>query len=359
MTAPPVLVACGQDQLLDHIRAAAAAAGVPVSVTTEPARIRELWTQAGLVLIGVDQAARVAGLALPWRRGVHVVGAEAEVLLGWSAPLGAAALLLPDQAGLLGSLLGDGAQMTPPGNRLSVVAGSGGVGASTLAAALAHRAARKQGGVALVELDPDGAGLDLMMGVEAAPGWRWPDLAGAQGHIGDLRERLPRSGRVDLVACGRERGLPATSGQASTRPTGEHAVRPGSRLGLPPVGAVRAVLASLQRSHRLVVIDHAWEGLPPEGRVLVVVAADPRGVLAARARLARLGLTGAGLVVRQGPGRRLEPQLIAEILQLPVLGRIGHHRRLPLAAELGDPPGRQRDAFARQVDALLAEVGDD
>ena len=65
---------------------------------------------------------------------------------------------------------------------LGVVGARGGVGASTLAAALAARGARRTASV-LVDLDAAAPGLDLLVGLEDDPGVRWPDLAGAAGAI--------------------------------------------------------------------------------------------------------------------------------------------------------------------------------
>ena len=88
---------------------------------------------------------------------------------------------------------------------LRLVGGSGGVGATTLACGLAQRGHRQGLQVALVELDPCGGGVDLVFGAEQAKGWRWPDLASATGHIGDLRGQLPNVSGVDLVSTGRSR----------------------------------------------------------------------------------------------------------------------------------------------------------
>ncbi|MGZ4743893.1 MAG: P-loop NTPase [Oryzihumus sp.] len=64
---------------------------------------------------------------------------------------------------------------------IGVVGGSGGVGATVLAAALATRAAATGRTVACVDGDVLGGGLDVTFGLEQEPGLRWPDLAAALG----------------------------------------------------------------------------------------------------------------------------------------------------------------------------------
>lgn len=351
------LVISSDERLLDHAHSAAASARMNVVVSLEAATIRAAWRTAALVLIGVESGALVAGLGLPERHGVHLIGREAAPLLGWSVPLGASALVLPDQSGVLAQLMGDGvARLGERATLITVLGGSGGVGASTLAAALAQRGCARGLDSALVEHDPDGAGIDLLFGAESAPGWRWPDLVSARGHIGDLHGQLPNVSGVDLVSCGRAVGQ--LSSPVPRRATGEAVAHPALTPGFE---AVRAVLDSLMASHDLVVVDHAAadDVSATIGTALVVAAADARGALAARARIRRLGLQTAGLVVRTGPGRRLHPDHVAETVGLRLIGVIGQLRALPLAQEVGDPPGRARGRFARQVDRVLSAVLDD
>ena len=43
----------------------------------------------------------------------------------------------------------------------------------------------------LIDADPRSGGLDLLLGAERTAGWRWPRLATARGHLGDLTGQLP------------------------------------------------------------------------------------------------------------------------------------------------------------------------
>ena len=102
------------------------------------------------------------------------------------------------------------AMRTNTAHIIGVVGGSGGVGASVLAAAIAVRAA--QCGLRPVCLDGDrlGGGLDVTLGVEQEKGVRWPDLSGARGCIDGpgLLRRLPSVDGVHVLSFDRARDVP-------------------------------------------------------------------------------------------------------------------------------------------------------
>lgn len=340
------LVISRDPHLCEAASAAAAACGVPLKLVRDPSGARALWREASAVIVGVDSAAMVVGLGLPSRQGVHLAGDDLAQLAVWSVPLEASVLCLPDQGGYLTALIsGDDDALGGRARVLRVVGGSGGVGASTLAAALAQRAANRGLSVALLEMDSCGGGIDLMYGAEQATGWRWHDLAAASGHLGSLQGHLPNVSGVDLLAVGRACG--EQTGAGATVPA------------LPGPDAVRSVVASLRRSHELLVLD---SGADPAGtdrtqaHTLLLVAAEVRAVVAARSRAAASGLQDASVVVRTGPGRRLDPELVADTLGMPLVGVVATDGALPLALESGDPPGRGRGRYVRQVDALLQGV---
>lgn len=344
----PVLVATRDARLLDAVLAAAASCDVEPVVARESAQIRQHWGRAPLVLIGADLAPRVAGMGLAPRTDVHIVGDDPETAAAWSVPLGASALVLPGHAGYLPALLtrarGGGAATAVV---IDVMGGSGGVGASTLAGAMAQRCV--EGGLSsvLVDLDPCGGGADLLFGAEREPGWRWSDLASASGTVGDLSGRLPRMCGVDLLA-------------ATRAPVGGPDGPDGAVPGLPGPGAVRAVLDALARSHRVVVLDDPSPAdLPGAENALrlLVVAAEVRSVMSARARAAHHGWQDAQVVVRTGRGLPLAPGAVSDSLGLPVVGVIGSDPRLPAASRVGEPPARAaRRRYLRQVDALVEAV---
>lgn len=326
-----VVAICRDADLLGPVLASAAAVGATVEVAGTPTEVRRWWGQARLILVAADSAAMVAGLALPARSGVHVFGRAAEQVLTWSVPLEASALVLPDQISLLGPLLaadsGRGVGVV-----ISVSGGSGGVGTSTLACGLAHVAASLGRRVGLVELDPFGGGLDVMCGADAEPGWRWPDLVSASGHVAELGGRLPTSFGVDIVANGREGPTPSE-------------------------GAIHAVVSSLQRSHDVVVLDQP-DGGWREGLGVIVAAAEAGAILAARARLRSWVAIPDVVAVRTGPGRRMAPEAVGHALGITASVEIRHDTARPRALEVGAPPGRGRGRFVADCRRLLGELLD-
>lgn len=335
--AQPLLVA-RDPHTVEAALAAAAAAGVVLDVQRDPSRVRAAWRSAPVVVVGVEMAALVCGMALEARSGVHLAGPALDELASWSAPLQASVLVLPDQSALLTQVLEQGRADTAGALVVRLVGGSGGLGTSTLACALAQQAASRGQRAAVVELDPAGGGLDVLFGAEAEPGWRWPDLRAAAGHVDTLAGRLVNVCGVDVVAHGRG------SGQGPAEQ--------------PSPAAARAVVASLCRSHDLVVLDAGGGQAPlldawPGERLLLVCGADVRSVVAARSRAWHLGLHDAELVVRTGAGRRLAPDLVGEGLGIPVAGTIGDDRRVVRAAEDAAPVGRGRRGLAGQAGRLL------
>ena len=194
-------------------------------------------------------------------------------------------------------------------------------------------------GAALVDLDPWGGGLDLVLGAERTPGWRWPRLAGARGEVSDLRDVLPSVAGVTLVSDARADG----------------AERAGPE-------AVAAVVSGLLRHHEVVVLDAGRPAgaLAPAARradvTLVVAPADVRGVAATTRLLRAARPQGPVLAVRRRPGASVAPVLVADAVGVPLVGEVPHDPRLARAAEAGEPPGRRRSAWRRSVRGLLDAV---
>ena len=272
-----------------------------------------------MVLVGVDQGAALAELRLPRRAEVYLLTetGTAPEAYQWSVPLGAAVVVVPGNARWLSGAIADlSRRPSGSGQTICVAGGSGGVGTSTLAAGLAFAAARSGRRTALVDLDPGGGGLDLLVGAERLDGWRWPRLVAARGHLGDVGDQLPSVDGVELLSMGR----------------GVEAVRP-------PAEAVRAVLGSLTATHDLTVVDvprplenARVEPLSTAGAWLLVVRDDLRGVTGGREGVRALEAVGVRprLVVRTGRTRLLDPQTVAE--------GVGMDRY----AVLGDEPGCYR-----------------
>lgn len=304
------------------------------------------------------QSVRPAGRLL-------VVGSRAATADEWAAAvdLGSEKVLtLPgDEASLSGLLarLVDGA-----GRQAGIVGfigGRGGAGASVLATAFARCAARRGTETLLVDGDPLGGGLDLLLGAEDAPGLRWPGLAGARGLLpsGVVPYGLPRVDGVWLLSGdrgfgpGRDRALPGSVGPQDLEPV------------IPPA-ALASVLEAARRRVDLVVVDlPRWAGAVAREigcrLVLLVVPADVNSVAAAGR--VRTVLTGhgagppLGLVVRgPGPGG-LPPEAVAEVLDLPLIGSLRPEPGLAAALERRRPPGlRPRGPLNQLCGRLLDQL---
>ena len=359
---PVPLVVSRDAGLIESVLAAAASVGVAPVVAADEADVPRRWRGASCVVVGADLAALVASMRLPRRPGVHLAGDDRDELLSWSVPLDASVVVLPDQRALLASVVDprfdDGVGQ---GRVVRLVGGSGGVGTSTVAAGLAQVAAQRRLPSALVELDPGGGGIDLLVGAESAPGWRWSDLRAASGRIESLAGHLPNVSGVDVLAMSRP--VPEAVPSRMRRAEGP---RPAPAVtGSVSPDAARSVVAALTRSHRLIVVDagrgHSAVGDQwPGSTTLLVVAASARGVAAAASRLACGDAPDASLVVRVGTARSIGADAVGRLLSRPVVGVVHDDRRLPAAAATGDPPGRARGRFRREMEQLLTRVvGDD
>jgi secretion/DNA translocation related CpaE-like protein len=344
-----VVVAIADSELLDQVLSVTAVVGVEPLVLSESGQLRPQWTSASMLLLGVDQADRVAAMGLPRRAEVYLVAGEktsAAQAQQWSIRLGAAVITLPSSVAWLSEALADVAGTgRVTGSLVCVVGGSGGVGASTLAAGLAFVAARASRRTMLIDADSRSGGLDLLLGAERTAGWRWPRLVTARGHLGDLTGQLPTVEGVDLLSMARGEPTPGWVPQAEQ---------------------LKAVVLSAMRSHEITVVDlpralgaPAREPLRKAKLAVLVVRDDVRGVAAGREVVRELKgeCDRLGLVVRRARSRLLEPDLVATGVGLPLLGSFADDPSLVVAAERGDPPARAaRSSLARLSRLLLGDL---
>lgn len=349
--ASPVVLTTDAD-LLDHVLAVAAVAQVEPQVLADTSSLRAEWLAASMVVVGADSAARVAALLLPRRTEVYLIGASetGDELSRWSVQLGAAVVMLPEAATWFATAMAAAAgRSSKRGRLIALVGGTGGVGCSTVAAALAIVGARIGRRTLLLDCDPLGGGIDLLVGAERIDGWRWPRLTSASGELGDLAGQLPQLDGVDVLSMAR------SSSTLGVAPPSE-----------PGQASMECVLNSVERSHDLVVADLpraldevCRQVLLRADDVVLVVPATVRGVAASR----RIGtdLVRAGVhpvvLVRESRASRISPAAVAEGLGVPMLGMIGDEPSLRLNAERGDPPARSsRSPLARRCRTILEQL---
>ena len=226
---------------------------------------------------------------------------------------------------------------------VGVVGARGGAGASVVAAALARGAARRRVRTCLVDLALVGGGLDVLLGVEAQPGVRWPDLSDARGRLdGDeLLARLPRWSGVPVVSTERGSGPdPAALVDvvaALAEVTAAHA-------GVLVLDVDRAALASGAGVPGL---------LEACDEVLVVAPLDVLAVAGAAAVRDRLDGPAALVVRRPAPGR-LSGAEVADAVGLDVAATVRWDRGLAGAIERGAGPCAARGPVERAGRELAA-----
>lgn len=342
--APP-LVVTADPALRDELQRLAAAAGVVPAVVGDAAAALRSWARAPVVLVGGDLAVGLAELGPDRRDGVHVVtwGVTDTELFRAGLALGAENVAeLPRSEGWVVETLTDlGEAARPRGLVVGVVGGSGGAGASTLAAALGQVAAR-EGDSVVVDCDPLGPGLDRVLGLDGSIGFRWDALCQTTGRLSAraLREALPRRGRLGVLTW-----------SAATTATLQ-------------AFAVREALSAARRGHDTVVVDLPRTPDPLVDEVasrcdvlLVATVATVAGVASAARVCSRHGERATVGIVLRGDG--LSELDVARATATPVVGVVPHQRSLAESVDLGLGPVRNhRSPLGRACADLLALLGD-
>ena len=338
------LLLTADPMLIESVAALAGAAGLALEVRSDCEA--QSWSSADSVLIGADVLNEVSALRPARRPGVIVVADGADDHC-WRPALEVGAehvAFLPVAQEWLTDRLSDVAEGPGKGGAvIGILAGSGGAGASTLAAGLAQAGAQSGLAPLLIDLDPLGAGLDLLFGAEREPGRRWPELRSVRGRLaaGVLAESLPVAHGVRILAWG-----------------------PGMPEPLAP-GAVQSVLAAASRGHDLVVVDlprrfdaAALAVTAGLDRALVVATDDLRSAVATSRVAGSLGRTPVGLLVRRRSGAMTDVD-VADVCGLGLLGQYRSDPDLAAAAERGDPPLVRRGNFRDTCLRLINEVAGD
>lgn len=364
-SAPRRVAAWVSDRALRvEVARAAAAAGAELY---EPQRAHDQppgeaqWARHGVIVLDAPAAAATERAGRPRRHGVVIVtgggaaasggdergeGSAAEPVAGsanagvWQAAvrLGAEDVLeLPADAPKLLAALSPAADRPGAGGGgvITVVSGHGGAGASVLASALALTAPLPS---LLVDLDPTGSGLDLLLGIEGREGLRWPDLRLQDGRVDPaaLHRALPRRQSTSVLAA------------------------PGPRAD-PPARAVRSVLGMGGDGGSNVVCDassrrgeSAAAAVESADMTVLVVTADVPSCAAAVRTVSWLRqVTGdAALVVRGPSPGGLRGADVEGALGLPLLAAMRPEPGLARRMEHGGVSFARRSPLAEAARAI-------
>ena len=307
-----VLTLLADPELADNTDRVAAAVGLRALRIQTPNR--KSWISAAAAVIDEDGARRCTRAGMPRRDGVFVLGTSDPSPSLWEAAIEVGAqqlVVVPAQEAELVRHLSEAAEAGNTASRrgrvIAVAAGRGGGGASVFAAALAQSAGTQSvgGGALLVDLDPCGGGIDLLLGTETTPGLRWPELADASGRLSwtAVCEGLPRSRAVSVLSCTRT----------------YHEIEAGAAAAI--IGAGRrggaTVVCDMPRS----LTTAAVCALETADLVAIVTSCDVRGAAAtsAVAGVIRSVNPNVGLVVRGPAPGGLRAGEVAEIAAMPLL----------------------------------------
>lgn len=305
----------------------AAATGMPVTdlSSAEPAEVARRCEQAFAILIDAHFATHLPPAVLR-RPNCFELGQQR------------GAYDVPDQSGQLLRALG--ALRTPKdherGRVIGVVGASGGVGASTFAAACARAAAPST----LVDGHAHSGGLDLLLGIEEEIGARWGEIAIGEGAVAreDVRRALPATpDGVAVMTCSREVS--------------------GAGFGA-DVGDLEALVEVLGTGG-VTVVDAPCAQLPARCDVVAILVAPQVRAVSAAAQLVaeceRAGLRHV-LVVRDIGWAGIGVDEIAAIAGSRVVATIGQVRGLTKRVEQRGLPSRLPTGLAKAAKAVLEEV---
>jgi secretion/DNA translocation related CpaE-like protein len=344
------LVLTSDADLLDDLLRLAAAGGSEVDVAADPAAARPRFAAAPLVVVGLDQLEACRRARLPRRSRVILVsrGTASKADEAKAAELGFDNLVaLPLAEPWLVDRFAERFDPATRGRILAVIGGRGGAGASILSGGLAVTAVRAGHRTLLVDADPLGGGLDLLLGWENVDGLRWPAFADTDGRVDPsaLLQALPNRGDLVLLSFDREQ-FPSVPGAAMA------ATLDAGRRGRD------VIIADLPRQ----LDDAAVLALQAADRALLIVPAELRATAAAArvARAVQLHCEDVSVVVRGPAPGKLRPREVASALGLPLVGSLRPEPAMCQALERGQPPagdgkGPLADLCRELIDDLVHE----
>lgn len=226
---------------------------------------------------------------------------------------------------------------TVRGKVIGVLGAHGGVGVTTIAAWLARLLAKGDESVALLDLNPASAGLELRLGIVDEPGKRWADMQGSGAVLaGRVNSSLPLWNKVRVLS-GDNRGAPPIDAEAGAR-----------------------VIAALSQVNSWTILDfgplvarpdsvgYGWLGWCDH--LLLLTRADQVSLMETSAKLGDL-VSGPPLtVVAMGVSSQNEAAHVADILGLHNVISVRQAKGNRGDIDHGVRPGdRQRSGVARDL----------
>lgn len=345
-----ILVAVEDPVLHPEAMHVAAATGRAIVDTTDPVDIHRHLNKVSAVLIDAPTAAGITN-DRRWDR-IFLLGSDPgppdyHTALAIRAEQ---ALLLPAQTAELLQALGREDESAPPGRHHATVTGvlgvAGGVGVSTIAAALARiRSATHR--TVLVDAVPTSGGIDLLVGAEEITGARWPDLGFTRGAVKaeDVLAALPVMDETMFILSG------------ARSPVGDT-----FDLGPDEVTAALTCLTAADGELEVVVDlnpgEITREVIPLLDHLILVVPAEVRAVAAAAERLRHLRAfpVPVSVVLRHRGWSGLDVIEVERILGTPVIAELGTITRLPRAVEMHGLTGTLPRPLVTVGNAIAAEI---
>lgn len=250
------------------------------------------------------------------------------------------AFILPAQSvdllKALGSLAVQERAPSTHGKVIAVLGAGGGVGASTLAAAICRSAPEPT----LIDAHRFSGGLDLILGIEEAPGARWGEIDLGDGTVA----------REDL-----RRALPTTSDGIAVLTFARTTVADPFVLGAEDVShAVRAVAGA-----GVTVVDTPFPLLPSACDLAVIVTVPELRPVSAAARLvAECNAAGVPHVVllRDNSWAAFTPDEVEHATRGRVIGRLREVRGFTATVEKAGLPAKLPRHLAHAAETVLGEV---
>lgn len=199
---------------------------------------------------------------------------------------------------------------------IGIISGSGGAGASTIAS-LAAWGLRRKFQTVLVDLIPDGGGLDVIFAQESNPASRWGEFENSQGEIPvkTFQSELINIESLSLMSYGRD-----------------------NLANNPQVN--RKVLNSLLQAFELAIVDVNLSNLNKINfhEVILICTNTVRSVAASMGRLEEIIKRGFNpkLIVRELPGGDVAAEKISQSLNIALAGEFPHDPQLQKDLDRGN-----------------------